>query len=330
MPDLGIDYLVKQGFLELSPLSVAKFLHATPDLARAKLGEYISEAHNAFSMKVLSCYLEKFDFAGLRVDKALRKFLQTVQIPGEAQKIEKIMEMFGKRFLKCNPNFANKLKSTDSIATLCVAIMLLSTDIHTPDIKPDKKLIEKDFLSQLHGADAGRHFDQKLLKSIFKSVKKQEFQTTPDHVAQTQLLRSRVSGKAPHLSDSHRRLVCLCRLAEVTDINSKKEGDANSHHRDIWLFNDMLLVTKASGKNNQGLVYSYRDSFYLTGLEVTLFHTPVFKYGIQISRKVDNAVLSTLNAASEQDRYKFVMDLQESIFEMDMMGRALQAANIAK
>ncbi|MCP3665977.1 MAG: hypothetical protein GY696_26345, partial [Gammaproteobacteria bacterium] len=85
-PDLGIDYMVKQGFLELSPLSVAKFLHATSDLARSKVGEYISELHNAFSMKVLSCYLEKFDFAGVRVDKALRQFLQTVQIPGEPQK----------------------------------------------------------------------------------------------------------------------------------------------------------------------------------------------------------------------------------------------------
>ena len=329
-PDLGIDYMVKQGFLELSPLSVAKFLHATSDLARSKVGEYISELHNAFSMKVLSCYLEKFDFAGMRVDKALRQFLHTVQIPGEPQKIEKIMEMFGKRFNKCNPNFANKLKNTESIATLCVAIMLLNTDIHTPDLKPDKKLIEKDFYAQLKGADGGRDFDKKLLSNIYKSVKKQEFATTPDHVAQTQLLRSRVSGKAPHLSDPHRRLVCLCRLTEVTDINSKKEGDANNHQRDIWLFNDMLLVTKASGKTNSGLVYSYRDSFYLTGLEVTLFHTPVFRYGIQLSRKSDGAVLSTLNAASEQDRYKFVMDLQESIFEMDMMGRALQAANIAK
>ena len=322
--------MVKQGFLELSPVSVAKFLHSTPDLAKAKVGEYISEVHNAFSMKVLSCFLEKFDFTGMRVDKGLRKFLQAVQIPGDAAKIEKIMEMFGKRFLKCNPSFGAKLKSTESVATLCVAIMLLNTDIHTQDIKPDKKLIEKDFMSQLKGADGGRDFDQKLLKAIYKSVKKQEFQPGADHVAQTKLLRSRLSGKAPDISASHRRLVCLCRLAEVVDINSKKETEANNHLRDIWLFNDMLLVTKMSGKNSAGPVYSYKDSCYLTGLEVTLFHTPVFRYGIQICRKSDSAVLATLNADSEQDRYKFVMDLQESIFEMDMMGRALQQANLAK
>ena len=41
-------------------------------------------------------------------------------------------------------------------------------------------------------------------------------------------------------------------------------------------------------------------------------------------------MLATLNADSEQDRYKFVMDLQESIFEMDLMERAFREANLIK
>jgi len=329
-PDIGIDYMVKQGFLELSPMSVAKFLQTTTDLSKAKIGEYLGQLQNAFSMKTLSCFLEKFDFTGLRVDKALRKFLKAVQVPGEAQKIEKMMEVFGKRFLKCNPGFSSKLKSSESIVTLAFAVMLLNTDLHTPNLKPDKKMLEKDFTNNLKGADAGQDFDSKLLKAIYKGIKKQEFESGVDHVTQTQLLRTRITGKAPGLSEPHRRLVCLCRLAEVADINTKKENEASSHYRDIWLFNDMMLMTKMAGKNASGPVYSYRDSFHLTGLEVTLFHTPVYRYGIQISRKGDNMVLSTLNAASEQDRYKFVMDLQESIFEMDMMGRALRDANLIK
>lgn len=330
-PDVGIDYLVKQGFLELSPVSVAKFLADTPDLARAKVGEYVGQLQNAFSMKVLGCFVEKFDFAGQRIDKALRQLLVSLQVPGEAQKIERIMEVFGKRYLKCNPGFAGKLKAApDSVVTLACAIMLLNTDLHTPNLRPDKKMLEKDFMANLRGADGGRDFDTKLLKSVYKGIKKQGFQTGVDHVTQAALLRTRITGKAPSLAEPHRRLVCLCRLAEVADINTKKETEAGAHTRDLWLFNDLLLVTKMSGKNADGPVYSYRDSFLLTGLEVTLFHTPVYKFGIQISRKKDGAVLSTLNAASEQDRYKFVMDLQEAIFEMDVMGRALRDANYMK
>lgn len=329
-PDIGLDFMVKQGFIELSPVAVARFLHSTQDLARSMIGEYLGQVTNAFSMKVLECFMENFDFSKLRIDKALRKFIHSVQIPGEAQKIEKIMEVFGKRYLKGNQVFSSKLKNTDSVVTLSFAIMLLSTDLHTPNLKTEKKMTEKDFINNLKGSDSGIDFDHKLLKSIYKAIKKQELRSGVDHVMQAALLRTRISGKVPHLAEPHRRLVCLCRLAEVVDINTKKEADANNHYRDIWLFNDMMLVTKVSGKAGSSAVYSYKDSFHLSGLEVTLFRTSVYKYGIQISRKGDSAVLATLAASSEHDQYKFVMDIQESIFEMDVMGHALRDANLIK
>ena len=84
--------------------------------------------------------MQHFDFSGLRIDKALRRLLAHVRVPGEAQKIERIMEGFGKRFSKCNPNFAAKLKSPDSIVTLSFAVMLLNTDLHTPNLKDEKKM----------------------------------------------------------------------------------------------------------------------------------------------------------------------------------------------
>ena len=128
-----------------------------------------------------------------------------------------------------------------------------------------------------------------------------------------------------NLTEPHRRLVCLCRLYEVLDINAaKKPSSGENHQRDIFLFNDLLMVTKqVESKASKGPAYSYRDSFNLKGLEVTLFHTPVFDFGIQIIRKSTGCVLLTLNAGSEHDRYKFVLDLQESIFEMNQMEEAI-------
>jgi len=329
-PDMGIDYLVKQNFIELSPLSVAKFLNKNQGLAKAKVGDYLGQLQSAFCMKVLSVFMEEFDFSGQRIDKALRQLLDYVKVPGEAQKIEKIMEVFGKRFNKCNPSFASKLKCQESIVTLAFAIMLLNTDLHTTNLKADRKMLEKEFMNNLKQADDGNDFDHKLLKSVYKGIKKQPFSSGLDHVAQTNLLQANLTGKAPQLAESHRRLVCLCRLSEVLDINTKKDLESQNHPRDIWLFNDMMVITKAAGKSNGNHIYNYRESFPLRGMEVTLFHTPVFKYGIQVTRKTDSAVLTTLNADSEQDRYKFVMDLQESIFEMDLMERAFREANLIK
>ena len=85
---------------------------------------------------------------GLRIDKALRTLLTHLRVPGEAQKIEKIMEEFGRHYYSCNSkksstNLMNiscgmnlsKLKSPDSIVTQAFAIMMLNTDLHTPNIK---------------------------------------------------------------------------------------------------------------------------------------------------------------------------------------------------
>ena len=152
--------------------------------------------------------------------------MQHVRVPGEAQKIEKIMEVFGKHYGSCNPNFSVKLKSPDSVVTLAFAIMLLNTDLHTPNLKSEKKMQVQDFINNLRGVDGGKDFDHKLLKQIYKGIKKQEFVSGIDHVVQVQALQSSIvseQGKPLKLADPLRRLVCLCRLYEVLNINLKKE-----------------------------------------------------------------------------------------------------------
>ncbi|XP_059082077.1 uncharacterized protein LOC131879711 [Tigriopus californicus] len=330
-PDLGIEYLARKDFLELNPEAISKFLHTNSNLSREKIGEYLGNLQSPFNMQVLSCFIQEFNFASQRIDKSLRRLLEVVRVPGEAQKIEKIMEVFGQRYSQCNPNFANKLKSPDSVVTLAFAAMLLNTDLHTPNVKDERRMSLEDFTNNLRGVDADQDFDPKLLKSIYKGIKKHEFVSGVDHVVQTQLIHGSIHGvprKTLHLAEAHRRLVCLCRLYEVIDINAKKEPTTSLHQRDIFLFNDLLVVTKQSSKSTKNNpMYAYKDNFLLRNLEVTLFHTPVYKFGIQITQKRDNRVLITLNASTEHDRYKFVMDLQESIYEMDLMDRVLSEFN---
>ena len=114
-PEVGIEYLASKGFLDLSSECVGKFLYNTHGLSLEKIGDYLGSIQSPFAMKVLTCFMQEFNFSGQRIDKSLRKLLQHVRVPGEAQKIEKIMEVFGKRYASCNTNFAAKLKSSDSI-----------------------------------------------------------------------------------------------------------------------------------------------------------------------------------------------------------------------
>ena len=72
-PDLGIEYLSRHGFLELSHVAVARFLFKRSSsnesgdgggLAKEKVGEYLGNLQSPFAMKVLACFINQFDFSG--------------------------------------------------------------------------------------------------------------------------------------------------------------------------------------------------------------------------------------------------------------------------
>lgn len=153
----------------------------------------------------------------------------------------------------------------------------------------------------------------------------------------------------PNLPVPSRRLVCFCRLFEVPDVNKKEKP--GQHLRDVFLFNDILLVTKVlyssskkilqtsnlpsmtssngqsnsseskSNSSNSGnsSVYSYRGIYHLFGLCVKTFTTDAHPFGIRIIRKADEVDLLIFDAKSDYDRSRFVEDLRESIEEVDLM-----------
>ena len=49
-----------------------------------------------------------------------------------------------------------------------------------------------DFIKNLGGVDGGKDFDVKLLRGIYKAIKKQQFIGGADHVAQTQHLQHKL------------------------------------------------------------------------------------------------------------------------------------------
>lgn len=62
---------------------------------------------NDFSRAVAEEYLRYFDFDGLKLDEALRLFLQQFSLSGETQERERVLVHFSKRYLDCNPGSFN-------------------------------------------------------------------------------------------------------------------------------------------------------------------------------------------------------------------------------
>ncbi|UJR33619.1 hypothetical protein I4U23_021054 [Adineta vaga] len=343
-PERGIRYLIAHRFLEAHPQAVARFLLSRKGLSRQMIGEYLGNLQDPFAMQVLHAFVNEFNFHDIPIDEALRKFQSSFRLPGEAQKIEQLMKVFGQRYCATNPT-SSPSSNVDTIFILAFAIIMLNTDLHSRNIKSEKKMRLEQFIKNLRehffvaclcvcltigyvfsgcqffsqSIDDGEDLDINYLTGIYERIRTQEFRPDSDHVTQVAKFEQTLVGKKPILIAPHRRLVCYCRLYEIYDLSKRERLTA--HQREVFLFNDLLVITKISGKKRQQLQYQFRQAFRLSGMNLYLFETTYYQYGIRLVRKPDinQTNLITFNARNEHDRTKFCEDLKEAIMEMDEM-----------
>lgn len=310
-PEKGLRFLIERGFVDQSPPNIAKFLITRKGLSKQMIGEYLGNLQIQLNQDVLDYFAEEIDLSGLQVDVALRKFQSFFRMPGEAQKIEKLMEAFAHRYCICNPDQIKNFRNPDTIFLLAFAIIMLNTDLHNSNIKTEKRMKLEDFIKNLRGIDETEDIDRDLLRGIYERIRAQEFQPGVDHQSQVMKVEQTIVGKKPQLALPHRRLVCYCRLYEIHDPYKKEK--IGLHQREVFLFNDIILITKIFSKKKTGITYSFKQSFSLYGMQVYLFGTPHYQYGIRLSS--NGKVLITFNARNDHDRQKFVEDLKEAILE---------------
>jgi len=327
-PERGIQYLIGKGFLDNSAQAVARFLITRKGLSKQMIGEYLGNIMNPFNQAVTQCFATEMDLSNMQIDVALRKFQTYFRMPGEAQKIERLMEVFSQRFCVCNPDMAAKLNSTDSVFIMAFAIILLNTDLHTPNLKPEKRMKPEDFVRNLRGIDDGSDVDREVLNGVYERIRNSEFRPGSDHVTQVMKVQQTIVAKCPNLAVPYRRLVCYCRLYEVTDPNKKDRP--GQHQREVFLFNDILVITKIHSRRKNSVTYTFRNSYPLTGMLVSLYENSYYSHGITLSQRWDRKVVITLNARNDHDRSKFVEDLRESIAEMDEMEQLRIEAELEK
>ncbi|XP_066499417.1 IQ motif and SEC7 domain-containing protein 1 isoform X3 [Hoplias malabaricus] len=319
-PEKGIQYLIERGFVSDTPVGIARFILERKGLSRQMIGEFLGNRQKQFNKDVLDCVVDEMDFSGMDLDDALRKFQAQIKVQGEAQKVERLIEAFSQRYCVCNPVLVRQFQNPDTIFILAFAIILLNTDMYSPSVKPDRKMKLDDFIKNLRGVDNGQDIPRDLLVGIYQRIQKWELRTNDDHVSQVQAVERVIVGKKPVLSLPHRRLVCCCQLYEVPDPNRPQRTGV--HQREVFLFNDLLVVTKIFQKKKTSVTYSFRQSFPLVEMQVHMFQNSYYPNGVRLTSAIpggERKVLIVFNAPSLQDRTRFVSDLRESIAEVQEM-----------
>ncbi|KAF2932575.1 ARF guanine-nucleotide exchange factor GNL2 [Oryza sativa Japonica Group] len=147
------------------PRSMAFFLRYSPGLDKNKIGELLGDPEEQ-SLRVLKEFTETFDFTGVILDTALRTYLETFRLPGESQKIQRILEAFSERFYE--QQTAEVFATKDAAFILCYSLIMLNTDLHNPQVK--KKMSEDDFIRNNRAINAGKDLPREYLSELFHSI----------------------------------------------------------------------------------------------------------------------------------------------------------------
>ena len=161
-PKKGIEFLILHGLIKETPEEVAQFLYKEEGLNKTAIGDYLGEK-NDFNESVLRAFVELHDFTDLILVQALRQFLWSFRLPGEAQKIDRMMETFARRYCQLNPDI---FTNPDTCYVLSFAIIMLNTSLHNPSVK-DKPSVEQ-FITMNRGINDGENLPRELLVSLYE------------------------------------------------------------------------------------------------------------------------------------------------------------------
>lgn len=87
--------------LEDDVRAIVRFIRETPELSKEKIGCILGEPDN-LSRRVLADYAETFDFENRLFTESLRVYLESFRLPGESQKIDRIVQSFANRYFEQN------------------------------------------------------------------------------------------------------------------------------------------------------------------------------------------------------------------------------------
>ena len=176
-PKDGIEMAVQNGIVDSSPEAIAKFLFTQERLGKQAIGDYIGE-HWEFNLQVMNEFVQLQEFSGNTLVDALRLFLASFHLPGEAPKVDRLMEAFSKQY--CSQNQTD-FKHTDTCYIFSFAIIMLNTSLHNPSVREKDRLTKDQFISMNRGINNGSNLPIEMIEKTFNEISHKPFQVPGQH-----------------------------------------------------------------------------------------------------------------------------------------------------
>jgi hypothetical protein len=184
----AVEFLISKGFMPDTPQEIANFLRVYKNsFDPSAIGEFLGEgginpAAEDYWSQIRFRYTRAVSFVEMDIEPALRLYLTGCgfRLPGEAQKINRFVEVFVKVFWQDNSGTQYcPFKHPDTVHLLSYAIIMLNTDLHRANAGNDhkkgknKKMTKEEFIANLRGCDQGTDVNREVLSSIYDNIANQ-------------------------------------------------------------------------------------------------------------------------------------------------------------
>ncbi|KAJ9680774.1 hypothetical protein PVL29_019937 [Vitis rotundifolia] len=271
-PKKGIEFLINANKVGNTPEEIAAFLKNASDLNKTLIGDYLGEREE-LSLKVMHAYVDSFDFQNMEFDEAIRTFLQGFRLPGEAQKIDRIMEKFAERYCKCNPK---AFTSADTAYVLAYSVIMLNTDAHNPMVK--NKMSPDDFIRNNRGIDDGKDLPEDYMRSLYERISRNEIKMKEDDLAPQQ----RQSMNANRILG----------LDSILNIVIRKRGEGNHMETSDDLIRHMQEQFKEKARKSESVYYAATDVVILRFMIEVCWAPMLAAFSVPLDQSDDEIVIA--------------------------------------
>jgi guanine nucleotide exchange protein RalF len=143
------------------------------DLDLGSVGDYLSGPEEE-NRAVLEAFTAMFHFQHLDFTAGLRSFLKAFKLPGEAQKIDRILESFANAYAK---QHTETLSSNDAWSILAFLTVMLNTSLHNSNLKQKDRMDLPLFISHMRSYPKSdtfwEAFTDDFLTVIYLEIKRQ-------------------------------------------------------------------------------------------------------------------------------------------------------------
>ncbi|EEY64176.1 brefeldin A-inhibited guanine nucleotide-exchange protein, putative [Phytophthora infestans T30-4] len=165
----ALEYLVAMNFIKDTPRSITSFLRIYHDFFdETEIGDYLGEGDEDNKVQVRLTYVRAISFKGMTLVESLRHFLTNggFRLPGEAQKIERMVEAFAQCYWD---DSRTAFSSADTAMIIAYSIIMLNTDLHNPQVKKNK-MSKEQFVKNNRGIDNGSDLPKRFLEEIYDDI----------------------------------------------------------------------------------------------------------------------------------------------------------------